>query len=307
MKWNDSLPNPDDWKPRIKKADSLQEAFYKKCSHIEKLIKIRAKLEAELDIDNYDSGPGIEDIIRNELIKIIPKRYAISKGVVNDSKGRTVGDCDLIIMNDTWFSAIKEGATKESRRYHFPIESIYSIIEVKKTLSYKSLDEALKKLVICKRLEREKVYEWNITENSHRKDKTYETYRNELFTGIIATELQEGITIDDIFKRFKQISKQIPKEDRIDSICVLGEGVSTWGFKPVKERYKNIRENGIRTTPIYIDEINELELYRYLTDEDGSSLVHFISNLLARMHHNILEAHYFWSKYGIKNFPMKKL
>ncbi len=303
MKWNDNLPNPDDWQPDKKNAITLQKAFLEKCKHIEQLIKLRSRIEAEMDINNFDAGPGIEDIIREEFEKILPKRYKITKGVVNDKNGFTVGDCDFIIMNDTWFPAMKEGATKSSRRYHFPIEAVYSVIEIKKTITLKSLDEAMEKLVCCKRLERNKTYEWKITENSSRDNKTENAIRNELFTGIIATKIGKGLSKEEIFNRFFEISKNIPFTERINSISILGFGTLTWGFKDTERGWKN----SVFTVPIYSKDIKDMQLYEYILNEEGHTLLFFIKNLLTQLHFSVLDPYLVWSKYsGFNEIYLKK-
>ena len=51
--------------------------------------------------------------------------------LVNDQEGRTAGDYDVLIQNLIWAPV---GATPDSRRFHYPIESIYSAFAVKQTL-----------------------------------------------------------------------------------------------------------------------------------------------------------------------------
>lgn len=160
-----SIPNTNEWQPRKDTQENLKEIFYKRCIHVESAIKDRVNKEQELNIDNFDSGSGVEDIIREEFSKILPSRYFITKGVVNDRNGFSAGDQDLIIFKKTWFPFLKSGATSESRRFHFPIEGVYAIGEIKQTLTISNLDLALQKLVIGKRLERPKTGRTRITEN----------------------------------------------------------------------------------------------------------------------------------------------
>src|SRR5438046_577961 len=117
--WNDELPDPSLWLPRP--AQSVQNIFMKRCKGIEQKILLRAQLEREMNIDNYDSGLGVEDIIREELRDLCPSRYSIRAGTIDDCIGHTAGDFEVIITNDYWFTHLKTGATKESRKVHFPI------------------------------------------------------------------------------------------------------------------------------------------------------------------------------------------
>src|SRR5688500_10493096 len=88
------LPDTTHWQPRNSAQDTLQSVFLRRCIAVEDLIRSRARLEREMNIDNYDSGPGVEDIVREELRKLLPTRYAVRAGVVNDRLGRTAGDVD---------------------------------------------------------------------------------------------------------------------------------------------------------------------------------------------------------------------
>src|SRR5258705_1252356 len=120
------IPDTSKWLPRNAK-ETLKDIFYKRCLNAESLILEKLKQEKELNIDNFDSGQGIEDIIREEFAKILPQRYFVTKGVVNDRNGFTAGDQDMIIFNSFRFPYLKSGATPDSRRAHFPIEGVYSI------------------------------------------------------------------------------------------------------------------------------------------------------------------------------------
>ena len=86
-------------------------------------------MKEKFNIGNYDSG--LEDLVRRELSQLLADRYSVDVGVVNDQEGRTAGDYDVLIQNLIWAPV---GATPDSRRFHYPIESIYSAFEVKQTL-----------------------------------------------------------------------------------------------------------------------------------------------------------------------------
>ncbi len=127
--WDDDLPDTSLWLPRTDHTQTLREAFYKRCKSAEERIILRAKHEREMNIDNFDSGIGVEDIIRDELKLLCPGRYSIRAGVIDDRFGSTAGDFEIIIFNDFWFPTVKSGAAQSSRRYHYPIEGVYAILE----------------------------------------------------------------------------------------------------------------------------------------------------------------------------------
>lgn len=51
-------------------------------------------------LDKWVIRAGVEDIIRSEFSKLLPNRYGVKAGVINDQKGNTAGDFDVIIFND---------------------------------------------------------------------------------------------------------------------------------------------------------------------------------------------------------------
>ena len=146
------LPDTSGWLPRHDAAATLKNIFFKRCSHAEEMIVTRLKQEKEYNIDNFESGISIEEIVREELSDLLPDRYFVTRGVINDRNGLTSGDNDIVIFNKNWFPILKSEPTDKSRKPHFPIEGVYAIGEVKQTLSFDSLDAAMKKLVINKRL-----------------------------------------------------------------------------------------------------------------------------------------------------------
>lgn len=183
-----------------------------------------------MNIDNFDSGPGIEDIVREELRRLLPSRYSVRAGVVNDRMGQTSGDSDAIILNEEWFPSIKAGATPESRRFHFPIEAVYGVIEVKQSLNAKVLDSAMEKLISVSRLQRDAASE-RIVEN-------HPVYLNEnlsmqpLFTAVLATDLSPGADLEDLVHRFVAINGQVKRREVATALCVLGHGFVTWSIRP---------------------------------------------------------------------------
>ena len=96
MNWDESLPDVSCWQP-IQNNNTLKSALEITCQLTQHRITSRSKAEVRFNIFNYDSGSGVEDIVREELYNLPPDRYSIEAGVVNDRHGKTAGDCDLII------------------------------------------------------------------------------------------------------------------------------------------------------------------------------------------------------------------
>lgn len=224
------LPDTASWQPRDIVSDTLRAAFLKRCLGLEELIRLRSQIEKGMNIDSFDSGPGVEDIIRDELRQLLPSRYSVRAGVINDRYGRTCGDCDVIIFNDIWFPAIRTGATPESRRFHYPIEGVYAVCEIKQAIDFKVLDEAMEKLVTCHRLYRPPTYANRLVENRDY-DACFHGLTNPLYSAIIAVFLKDHIEMDELVERFFSINRALKRLEVVRALCVLGHGTVTWGFR----------------------------------------------------------------------------
>ena len=127
-----------------------------------------------------------------------------------------------------WAPALKLGATPNSRRFHFPVESIYSAIEIKQSLSFAQLDAAMEKLVQMSRLTRPNVTYGQVTENQHFLDLDRNGWiLNPLHTAIVATGLQDGVKFNDLAHRFGAINAMLERNAMVTELCGLDTG-STW-------------------------------------------------------------------------------
>lgn len=202
------------------------------CRTAQRRIVAGAIAEEAFNIDNYDAGPGVEDIVRQEFARLLPNRYKVDPGVVNDRSGRTVGDCDLLIRDPHWSAAVKPGATPESRRVHFPIESIYASIEIKRTLGFRELDSAMGKLVSMARLDRPHNPYGHITENQHLESFDKENHiLNPLHTTVFAIRLAEGASFEDVVQRFGAINERLSRDEMVTMLCVLDSGAAWYSVE----------------------------------------------------------------------------
>lgn len=253
-----------------------------------------------MNIDNYDSGLGIEDIIREEFRKLCPKRYSINCGVINDRYGKTAGDFDLIIFNELWFPQVKSGATLASRRVHFPVEGIYAVGEIKQALNFDSLDTAMKKLVICHRLHRPVTSGNRLVENREGGYSTKEI-SNPLYSFIIATELEDGIEFEEIVNRFFAINKTLKRLEIVRCLCVLGHGTITWGI-PDKNTARGIMP------ALFMRDLNE-PIFPVMEKipEVESAFFPLMLNLLLHLYHSVLAPEDIAASYGYQSRPKVKV
>ncbi len=230
------LPDTSNWQPYRDKQVALRSTFLQTCRSIEARIKAESDIEKGFNIHNFDAGPGIEDIVRDQFRTLLPDRYAVTPGVIIDNNGDTCGDCDLVIANRLWSPLLKYGATDQSRRVHIPVEVVYTVMEVKQTLTESSLDEAMKKLVMYKRLRRDKseygrIVENHVIEQLNRPDASL-NYR---FDVVLAIGCEDGAD-KELVQRFFKINHQLSPECRVNALAILGHGYACYTHEvPLEE------------------------------------------------------------------------
>ena len=227
MPWLKPLPDVGTWQPKLANYEVLRNSLMITCQFAQERIVTRAKGEIRFKLQNFDSGVGTEDIVREELANLLPYRYSVAAGLISDRIGRSAGDCDLIVRDPHWSQIIKPGATSGSRRYHFPIEGVYAVAEIKQSLGRKELDEAMEKLVMVNRLERPLNPYGHITENQHIQDFDKDgAMLNPLHTTVFATRLPARSTFDDVVERFGHINAKLNRTDMVKMLSVLGQGTA---------------------------------------------------------------------------------
>ncbi len=222
------LPNTTDWLPK-KTSDSIAKVFLNTCKNVEKELLLRRAYEMESGVTPFDSGIAFEEIFREALSKLLPKRYTIACGTVNDSKGFTAGDCDVLIFNDLWFSKVKDSLVKDSRKVIYPIEGIYAVGEVKQTLGKRTLDQAMEKLVTCHRLHRPRTMMDRTVENREGSNCTH-GLSNPLYSFVFAGGLEKGTSMDDLVDRFVHTNRLLKRLEVIRCFCILNEGCLYWSW-----------------------------------------------------------------------------
>ena len=288
MPWNKPLPNVESWQPKVTKDATLRNSLMITCQVAQARIVTRAKVEIEFKVQNFDSGLGTEEIVREELVRLMPNRYSVSPGLISDRQGRTAGDCDLIVRDPNWSSVIKPGASSESRRFHFPIEGVYAVTEIKQTLGRKELDAAMEKLVVVNRLERLDNPYGHITENQHIKDFDRKgTILNPLHTTVFATRIPKRSTFDDMVKRFGEINAKLNRNDMVKMLCVLDQGTAWYSVEsgnPFNANY--MTDRGVPLIMQISRKEPENAFYRYYVE------------ILGHLTRSVLSLHDLTSAYG---------
>ena len=251
----------------------------------------RTSNAGRFNVYNFDSGPGVEDIVRQEFSKILPNRYSVDSGVVNDRDGRTAGDYDILIRNELWAPVVKLGATPDSRRFHFPVEAIYAAIEVKQTLGFAELDDAMEKLVKIARLNRPANPYGHITENQHLRQLDQDDHiLNPLHTTVLGTRIQSGIAFRELAMRFGRINASLSRDEMVTELCVLGHGVALYMLSD--------GNSGYREATFMYDRKEQLVMGIYEQEPDNAFHILFV-HLLGHLTRSVLEVHDLHRRYGV--------
>ena len=288
MTWTKPIPDVESWQPKLTKDSILRNSLMITCQVAQARSLAGANVEKKFRVQNFDSGLGIEEIVREELARLLSNRYNVSPGLISDREGRTAGDCDLIVRDPNWSPAIKQAATIQSRRVHFPIEGVYAVAEIKQTLGRKQLDEAMEKLVRVSRLERPANPYGHITENQHIIDLDREgAILNPLHTTVLATQIPTRSTFADAVKRFGEINAMLSRNDMVNMLCVLDHGTAWYSV-----------ESGSPYTATYMSDRDKQLVLQVNCREPENSFYRYYVEILGHLTRSVLGLHDISSAYG---------
>lgn len=147
-----------------------------------------------------------------------------------------------------------------SRRLHLPVESIYAAAEIKQSLGFAELDEAMRKMVRLSRLYRPQNPYGHITENQHLTQYDREgCILNPLHTTVLATRLRPKCTFDDLVSRFTRINAYLSRDHMVKMLCVLGHGAAWYSVAsgtPYNATYMTDRQEKLILQVDYKEPVN---------------------------------------------------
>src|SRR2546423_15407645 len=106
--------------------------------------------QAELLGHNLEKGLGNEQALRDLLVSFLPRRFGVAKGKVANAAGDMSKQLDIIIYDAINCPTL---FVDENSNQILPIEGVFCIIEVKTSLTSKSLAEAFSNLASVYALE----------------------------------------------------------------------------------------------------------------------------------------------------------
>lgn len=284
----DDLPDTSKWLPRQRAAATLAVAFAKRCAIGEESLRRALAHEREMAVDNFDSGLPFEAAVREEIGCLLPARYMVTSGVAVDRRGMTSGQCDVVIFNHHWFTAVN--APKASgARLLIPIEGVYAIGEVKQTLTAATLDDAMEKLVVAQRLERPPTFAHRLVENRE-SDDCQHGLTNPLFTFVLAGGVEGDF--QSLIRRFVDVNSRLRRLELVRCLCVLGVGTVTWAF------YDPLRDGEARPALFMENDLFHPVVPAFMPAEQVPALYSLAQSLQLHLFHSVLAPEDVAAAYG---------
>ena len=199
---------------------------------VEQKINLEAK-EAGFSEHNLTSGVVRESSLRKFLISLLPEFFKYGDGVLIDPNGDKSPQQDIII-----YSPYMSILTQDSKL--FPIDSVYSTIEVKTTLNKTELKKSMKSISKVKRLKK--------------------SLNGNIQCNIFAYSSDSSGTL---FKNINEIKRKLSlgNEDLFDNLCVNGSFLITnnpllKSLSKTQNDYNYILMNlNERSLPYFLDSI----------------------------------------------------
>jgi hypothetical protein len=162
-----------------------------------------------------------------------------------------------------------------------PVEAVYSVIEVKQTLTEDSLDEAMKKLVMYKGLERDRSEYGRIVENHNLKslDKANASL-NYRFDAVLGVDCAEGTEME-LVNRFFDVNSGLDPSHQVNALAILGSGYARYFNRTPDDK---LREHYYPESDMeYLNGYPAGELVHIYSRSGQDSLFHLYSDLLSHL------------------------
>lgn len=158
-------------------------------------------------------GAETEDILKDFLNKLLPKRFSADTGLVIDLEDNISSQTDVIIYDSLNSPIYRTG----SRLLILPADNVASVIEIKSSLNKTELSDAAKKIASVKCLKKTPLTDVDqpVTFSPLVTTKTY---------GIVFA-YESKTSLEALAENLKEINKIYPSEQWIDLVVVLDKGV----------------------------------------------------------------------------------
>lgn len=160
-----------------------------------------------------------EEILKEALEKIIPERYKIGSGLIVDALDNVSRQQDLFIYDALNSPVFHQTASIQI----LPVESVYACIEVKSTLSKKTLEDGLKNILSVKKLKKHlEQLNFHIPNEKGEPQQLVLNNTNYILGCIFAYSTDQSL--DSLLKLLVEFNSDKKPEEMISTICVLNKG-----------------------------------------------------------------------------------
>ena len=221
--------------------------------------KIQDKLLIQKDmidalLKNQNTGVRsdyYEAIIRDLIRENVPKAFSVSRGIILNKEGQNSEECDLILYEsssfDTWFQSGEIVVVSP--------EAVRAVIEVKRTLSHRSISDAISNLEHVDNL-RSGIFKFVVgfSTNTPYDDLVQKCIQSKMVNSMFVFDThkaQDKKTIESEMKRFIEIVKQITSTSFFADFSAEASYIHQVG-KPIEDaKAEIITEDGFVVTKFY--------------------------------------------------------
>ncbi len=175
---------------------------------------------ASSEIEHRSSKGRVREleIVEQFLQKYLPKTIGISHGEIVSSDGNTSNESDIIIYETRTCPYLLDKTGYQI----FPIECVYGVIEVKSMLNSAELEDSFNKISKIKKFPKiaYEPQEGVIKKYSKLYDKEWE-----YFPTVGCVFAYDSIDLLTLKKKLEELQKDVPIDERIDSVWVLNKGM----------------------------------------------------------------------------------
>ncbi len=182
---------------------------------------------------NGEKGTARENLLGEYLRKYIPEKFCFSKGTIVDYKDTQSRQVDIII-HDKFMTPylVDMDSTKV-----IPIESVYSVIEVKSTLTKEELRKSIKNIASVRKLQKKTVTGYAFP------------------TAGLVFAYDSDASLETVYKNLVELSNEVEIDERISCVCILNKGI----ILPIDK-------NGIKNVVLLPNENSIYAMFNNATD-----------------------------------------
>lgn len=158
---------------------------------------------------NGVKGTAREDLLKEYLKNLLPNKYSISSGIIIDNTQTQSRQQDFIINDSFDFPSF----FKTQSNSILPIESVYATIEIKSSLTYSNLKDALENIKSVRKLHRLKSKE------------EISFYNKQIYPLGFIFAYTSKLSLEKILLKLNELNENSDLGKQVSVICILDKGI----------------------------------------------------------------------------------